>query len=390
MTLEKWLERRLGSDVKSERVRGAYGKAASVIGVMANVLLFLGKLIVGTVSGSVAITADAVNNLSDASSNIVSLLGFKLAGKPADADHPYGHGRYEYLSGLMVAVMILVIGVELMKGSVEKILHPTQVTVNPALVMVLVGSIAVKLWMSVFNRRIGRKIDSKTLLATADDSRNDVISTSAVLFSTVIGHFTGLALDGWMGAIVALFILISGFALVRDTIDPMLGTAPTAEQVAAIKQRLESYPGVLGTHDLLVHDYGPGRQFASVHLEMDAKADPLNSHDLIDNIERDFLRNENLHLVIHYDPVTMDDPRVELMRSRITQIVHGMHDDMAIHDLRIVPGNTHTNIVFDCVVPYGCRIPHKMIRERICEELQADYPNYYCVITLENSFVHHT
>ena len=382
------MERRFGGDVKSEKVRGQYGKAASVVGVLANVLLFAGKLIVGTVSGSVAITADAVNNLSDASSNIVSLLGFKLADKPADEDHPYGHGRYEYLSGLMVAVMILVIGVELMKGSVEKILHPTAVALSWPTVIVLLGSIGVKLWMAVFNRRIGAKIDSKTLIATADDSRNDVISTSAVLLSTVIGHFTGCMLDGWMGAIVALFILISGFALVKDTIDPMLGTAPTKEQVEAIRQKLESYPGVLGTHDLMVHDYGPGRQFASVHLEMDAKADPMDSHDLIDNIERDFLREQKLHLVIHYDPVTTDDPRMSEMREKIMEIVHGMHDDMTIHDLRIVPGNTHTNLVFDCVVPYDCRIEPREIRERIFKEVQAEYPNYYCVITLENSFVH--
>ena len=382
------MEQRFGSDTRNEKVRGRYGRAASILGVGANALLFMLKLIVGTLSGSVAITADAVNNLSDASSNIVSLLGFKLAMKPADEDHPYGHGRFEYLSGLMVAVMILVIGVELLKDSVEQILNPVQVAMTPALVLVLLGSILVKLWMAAFNRRIGRKIDSKTLLATADDSRNDVIATSAVLASTLIGHFTGLMLDGWMGAAVAMFILVSGFSLVRHTIDPVLGAAPTREQVDAIREKLESYPGVLGTHDLLVHDYGPGRQFASVHLEMDAKADPLVSHDLIDSIERDFLREENLHLVIHYDPVTTDDPRVEMLRSRILEIVHGMHDDMTIHDLRIVQGNAQTKVVFDCVVPYGCRIPGKMIRERIIHELQADDPNYYCVITLENSFVH--
>ena len=386
--IETWMERRFGDDVKSEQVRTRYGRAASIVGMLANALLFALKLIVGTLSGSVAITADAVNNLSDASSNIVSLLGFKLAGRPADEDHPYGHGRYEYLSGLMVAVMILVIGVELMKGSVEKILHPTSVLLSWPTVIVLLGSIGVKLWMALFNRRIGKKIDSQTLLATADDSRNDVISTSAVLLSTVIGHFTGLALDGWMGAAVAMFILVSGFALVKDTIDPMLGTAPTREQVAAIREKLESYPGVLGTHDLLVHDYGPGRQFASVHLEMDAKADPMDSHDVIDNIERDFMREQGLHLVIHYDPVTTDDPRLGMLRKKITEIARGMHDDMTIHDLRIVPGNAHTNLVFDCVVPYKCRMSHKEIRERICQELQAEYPHYYCVITMENSFIH--
>ena len=386
--MEKWMERRFGADIKSGKVRGRYGKMASIAGVMANVLLFALKLAVGTASGSVAITADALNNLSDASSNVVSLLGFKLAGKPADADHPYGHGRFEYLSGLMVAVMILVIGVELMRDSLDKIMHPSAVPLSGPLVVVLLGSIGVKLWLAAFNRRIGQKIESQTLLATADDSRNDVIATAAVLLATVIGHFTGLKLDGWMGAAVALFILISGFRLVKDMIDPMLGTAPDAQQVAAIRSKLESYPGVLGTHDLMVHDYGPGRQFASVHLEMDAKADPLVSHDLIDSIERDFLRDENLHLVIHYDPVTTDDPRMEALRRRITEIVQGMHDDMTIHDLRIVQGSAQTKIVFDCVVPYGCRMPARMIRERIAEELRADYPDYYCVITLENSFVH--
>jgi len=386
--MEKWLDQRIGGDLKNERVRGAYGKAASMIGVGANALLFALKLLVGTISGSVAITADALNNLSDASSSIVSLMGFRLASKPADEDHPYGHGRYEYLSGLMVAVMIMVIGVELMKSSVDKILHPTDVSLSWATAVVLVGSILVKLWLAAFNRRIGRKIGSGTLIATADDSRNDVIATGAVLISTVVCHLTGLALDGFMGAAVAAFILVSGFGLVRDTIDPMLGSAPTKEQVDAIRKKLESYPGVLGTHDLMVHDYGPGRQFASVHLEMDAKADPLESHDLIDNIERDFLQEEKLHLVIHYDPVTTDDPRVAVMRALVAETVKEIHPAMTIHDLRIVPGNTHTNVVFDCVVPYDCTVSGREIREQITGRVRRDYPNYYCVITLENSFVH--
>ena len=386
--MEKWLERRLGGDVKNERVRSAYGKAASFVGIGSNVVLFIGKLIVGTISGSVAITADAANNLSDASSSVVSLLGFKLADKPADADHPYGHGRFEYLSGLMVAVMIMVIGVELMKGSIEKILAPTPVSLSAATAVVLIGSIAIKLWQSSFNRRIGRKIDSKTLIATADDSRNDVISTAAVLLAMVIGHFTGLNLDGFMGAAVAAFILVSGFGLVTDTIAPMLGTAPTSEQVTAIRRKLESYPGVLGTHDLMVHDYGPGRQFASVHLEMDAKADPMVSHDLIDNIERDFLEKDRLHMVIHYDPIVTDDPIVAVMREVLTGIVKEIHPQMAIHDLRVVPGNTHVNIVFDCVVPYDLKMEAREIKERIWRAVRADYPNYYCVITLEHGYVH--
>ena len=385
--LDQWIARRFGDDMRDERVRSAYGKAASVMGIGANVLLFAGKMLAGLLSGSVAIMADAVNNLSDASSSIVSLLGFKLADRPADADHPYGHGRFEYLSGLMVAVMILVIGVELLKSSVEKILHPTGVTFSWATVLVLVMSIAVKLWMARFNRGIGKKIESGALMATADDSRNDVISTSAVLAATLIAHFTGLDLDGFMGTAVAVFILISGFGLIKDTIDPLLGGAPEPEQVEHIRKKVMSYPGVLGTHDLILHDYGPSRQFASVHVEMDAKQDPLISHDLIDNIERDFLHDEKLHLVVHYDPVVTDDPRVAVLREFINNAVQEIHPGMTIHDLRIVPGNTHTNVVFDCIVPYDLKMDEAQIRQRIAQRVSAEYPNYFCVVTLERSYV---
>lgn len=386
---DQWLMRKILPEgmPMDDTARSRMGKAASIVGIGSNVLLFGFKLLAGMISGSVAITADAVNNLADASTSIVSLVGFKLAEKPADADHPYGHGRYEYLSGLAVAVMILLIGVELMQSSVKKIFAPTPVVLSGVTAVVLMGSIAVKFWQARFNRAVGRRIDSGTLIATADDSRNDVIATFAVLVSMVIGHFTGLTVDGWMGAAVAAFILLSGVGLIRDTIDPMLGSMPSGEQVEAIRQRLMSYPGVLGTHDLMLHDYGPGRQFASVHLEMDAKEDPLDSHDLIDNIERDFLERDKLHLVIHYDPVVTDDPRVGVMRAMLTEIVHEIHPQMAIHDLRIVPGNTHVNVVFDCVVPYDLKTSGREIREHICRRVNTEYPNYYCVITLENSFV---
>ena len=386
--IENWLAGRIqpkGAPL-DERARSAWGKAASVIGIICNALLFAGKMAVGLVSDSVAITADAFNNLSDASSSVVSLLGFKMADKPADAEHPYGHGRYEYLAGLMVAVMILVIGVELMKTSVEKILHPSEVLFSWPLMLVLVLSIAVKFWMSAFNRRIGKRISSKTLEATADDSRNDVIATGAVLLATVIAHVTGLTLDGYMGAAVAAFILFSGFMLVKETIDPLLGGAADAKQVERIRRKIMSYPGVLGTHDLIVHDYGPGRQFASVHVEMDAQQDPVESHDLIDNIERDFLNEEKLHLVIHYDPVAMDDPRILVMREFIAGIAACIHPEMSIHDLRIVPGPTHVNVVFDCIVPYEVKLEGEDIKQRITRVVQAEYPNYYCVITLEHGF----
>ena len=387
--IEAWLAKRIQPDgaQMNEKIRSGWGKAASIVGVACNALLFIGKMLVGLLSGSLAIMADAFNNLSDASSSVISLLGFKMADKPADAEHPYGHGRYEYLSGLMVAVMIMVIGVELLKGSVEKILHPTPVTLSGATLAVLVLSILAKLWLSAFNRSIGRRIDSKTLMATADDSRNDVISTSAVLAATLIGHFTGLMIDGYMGALVALFILVSGFGLIKETIDPLLGSVPEKGQMERVREKLMSYPGVLGTHDLIVHDYGPGRQFASVHLEMDAGVDPLVSHDLIDNIERDFMKQEHLHLVIHYDPVATGDPRVAVMRTFISRVVEEIHPKMSIHDLRIVPGNSHTNVVFDCIVPYELALGSGEIREKIAAAVQAEYPNYYCVATLERSFI---
>jgi len=386
--LENWIERRVGGDVREERVRLQYGRAASMVGVGANAALFALKLLAGTLSGSVAITADAINNLSDASSSLVSLLGFKLADKPADEDHPYGHGRYEYLSGLMVAVMILVIGVELMKGSVEKILAPKPVQMSWVLSAVLVGSILTKLWLAAFNRKIGKKIGSTTLLATAEDSRNDVIATTAVLISMVIAHLTGWMLDGWMGAAVAAFILVSGFGLVRETINPVLGMCPSRELVETIRSKLESYPGVLGMHDLMVHDYGPGRQFASVHLEMDAAVDPMVSHDLIDSIERDFLAQDQLHMVIHYDPVTLDDPRLSELRALAMKAAEGIHPRMSVHDLRIVRGSRHTKVVFDCVVPYDLRMDGREIRKRIDQAVRDAHPDCFCVITLEHGYIH--
>lgn len=372
---------------RSADARGAMGKAASAVGVGVNLLLFVLKALSGVLSGSLAITADAFNNLSDASSSVVSLLGFKLAGRPADAEHPYGHGRYEYLSALTVAVMILVIGVELLKGSIGKIIHPVAVEYSALALMILVCSIAMKVWLSAFNRTMGKKIGSSALTAAADDSRNDVIATSAVLLCGVIARLTGLNLDGYMGAAVALFILYSGVNLVRETIDPMLGSMPDQAEVDHIRDRILSYPGVLGVHDLLVHDYGPGRQFASVHVEMSAAEDPLASHDVIDNIERDFLEKEGLHLVVHYDPVATDDPRLPVLNACVTEIAKEIHPAITIHDLRIVPGVSHTNVVFDCVLPYSSELNARSVRQKIASEVAQRYPCHYCVITTERSFV---
>lgn len=373
-------------DTTDPAVRTAYGNLASWVGIFCNLLLCAGKFLAGTLSGSISIAADAVNNLSDASSSVVSLIGFKLGARPADDEHPYGHARFEYLAGLAVAVMVLVIGVELLKSSVEKILHPAPVTFSWVAMAVLAVSIAVKLWMSVFNRTVGKRINSGSLIATAADSRNDVLTTSAVLIASLISHFAKVELDGWMGAAVALFILYSGVGLVKDTIDPLLGLAPDPELVQHIHDKIMSYPGVLGTHDLMVHDYGPGRQFASVHVELAAEDDVMASHELIDDIERDFLKNDRLPVVIHFDPIVTSDAQVGDMRRWLAEAVRTIDPSLSIHDLRMVPGVNHTNIIFDCVTPSGFAMSSARLKEAIAQLVSEKDPNYRCVITVETSF----
>lgn len=387
--MTKWLIHIFIKDyenVKDRKVRSSYGKLAGWVGIFCNVLLFIGKFLVGMLAGSVSISGDAINNLSDASSNIISLLGFKMGSKPADQDHPYGHARYEYLSGLLVAVIIMVIGVELLQTSIQKIRNPEPVEFNWIMVGVLTGSILVKLWMALFNRSMGRTIDSDTLIATAADSRNDVISTGAVLIAGLISHFTSLDLDGWMGAAVALFILYSGVGLIKDTLDPLLGKAPSPALVEMIQNKVMSYQGVLGTHDLMVHDYGPGRLFASVHVEMAAEEDVLKCHDIIDNIEKDFFENDNLNMVIHFDPIITSDEAVGDLRRWLSGTVRQIDERMTIHDLRVVPGESHTNMIFDCVVPHEYSLTDSEVKKRIQELVAAEYPGYLCVITVDKSY----
>ena len=367
-------------------VRTAYGKLSGIVGIVCNLLLFAVKLTVGTLSGSVSIMADAVNNLSDASSSIISLLGFKLAAKPADADHPYGHARYEYLSGLLVAVLILYIGIELLKNSFAKVLAPTAVAFNWLTVAILALSILVKLWMALFNKTLGKKIRSQTLIATAADSRNDVISTAAVLLAMIVSHYAHFELDGYVGIAVALFILYSGVGLIRETLDPILGRAPDPDFVEEIRDKIMENEGVLGTHDLMVHDYGPGCQFASVHVEVAAEADVLEMHDMIDNIERAFLSDYGLHMVIHMDPIVTADEAIGDVRHRLCAKVAAIDERLSIHDLRMVPGTTHTNLVFDCVVPHDFGMSNAELREKISAAAREIDPNYFCVITVENSF----
>ena len=374
-------------DVKDAAVRTAYGNLASLVGMACNILLCIGKLLAGTLFGSIAIMADALNNLSDASSNVVSLIGFRLAAKAPDAEHPYGHARYEYLAGLVVSVTILAIGLSLLKESALKVLHPTPVVFSWLSIGVLAASILVKLWLSGFNRAVGKKINSETLMATAADSRNDVLTTGAVLLSTILCSLTGYGIiDGIMGVGVAAFILWSGWGLVMDTLSPLLGESPSPELVEHIERTVMSYPGVLGMHDLMVHDYGPGHQFASLHVEFPAETDPLTAHDVIDNIENDFLQKDRLQVTIHYDPIVTADASVGVLRARLQEHARQLDPQLSIHDLRIVPGDSHTNVLFDLVFPAGYTGDIDQMLAKMCQFVKEQDPKYCCVVKVEQSY----
>lgn len=374
-------------DVKDAAVRTAYGNLASLVGMACNILLCIGKLLAGTLFGSIAIMADALNNLSDASSNVVSLIGFRLAAKAPDAEHPYGHARYEYLAGLVVSVTILAIGLSLLKESALKVLHPTPVVFSWLSIGVLAASILVKLWLSGFNRAVGKKINSETLMATAADSRNDVLTTGAVLLSTILCSLTGYGImDGIMGVGVAAFILWSGWGLVMDTLSPLLGESPSPELVEHIERTVMSYPGVLGMHDLMVHDYGPGHQFASLHVEFPAETDPLTAHDVIDNIEKDFLKKDRLQVTIHYDPIVTADASVGVLRARLQEHARQLDPQLSIHDLRIVPGDSHTNVLFDLVFPAGYTGDIDQMLAKMCQFVKEQDPKYCCVVKVEQSY----
>ena len=371
------------NDTENPVVRSAYGKLAGAVGIVCNLLLFAGKLLAGILSGSVAVTADAVNNLSDASSSLVTLLGFKLAERPADEEHPYGHARIEYISGLVVAALILLIGAELAKSSFSKILHPETVEFSLLTLGVLIGSILVKLWMALFCRKRGRRIDSTTLLATSADSRNDVISTAAVLVGCLAGYFFDVKLDGYIGMAVALFIIWSGCSIAKDTISPLLGEQASGELVRNISDLILSHEKILGIHDLMVHDYGPGNCFASVHAEMDSAEDPLTCHDIIDDIERDALRELRVHLVIHYDPIITDDEELNAARALVEQEIRSIDESLSLHDFRMVRGPGHTNLIFDLVIPYSMEDRKAELKARIDERLQRQDRKYYTVITFD-------
>ena len=364
----------------SPKVRAAIGTLSGLVGIVCNVLLFAFKLLVGTLTGSVSITADAMNNLSDASGSIVTFIGFRVADKPADEHHPYGHARAEYLRGLGVAALILVIGIELVKTSVAKIFNPTPVSFTVVAAVVLLASIAVKFWMNLFNRGLAKRIDSTALMATAADSRNDCITTGAVLIAAVVEKLTRVPVDGWIGLAVALFILYSGLNLAKDTISPLLGENADPELREKIVDYIVAQPKVLGYHDLMVHDYGPGQRFASLHVEMDCREDPLDCHELIDDMERECLRSHNVHLVIHYDPVVIDDPVLTALKNKVLCLLQAKDPRLSMHDFRMVPGKKHMNLVFDVALPRDMKDKGEELRQWVEDTLNAEGDMVYHVI----------
>ncbi len=368
-------------------VRTAYGQLASVLAIIANSLLFLLKLLTGLAARSIAIVADGVNNLSDAASNIVSLLGFRLAARPADEEHPYGHGRYEYLAGLMVAVLILAAGLELLKSSAERLIHPAAAVFSWPMAAVLAGSIAVKLWMMAFNRDAGRRIGSRTLEATAADSRNDAVATAVVLAGMLISRLTGLDLDGWLGLGVALFVLYSGFRLVKDTVDPLLGQKPDPAEVESIRTRILACPGVLSTHDLMLHDYGPGRRFASAHVEMAAEGDPMAHHDALDALSRAFWEQDGLHIVFQLDPISHENTVENRLRAYVTARMGVVDPRLTVHDPRVTQRDGKTEVRLDCYVPADVAIPEAELRRMLENIVRERYPDAELALTIDRDYM---
>ena len=372
---------------ESPAVRRAYGSLCSITGIFLNLLLFAGKYFAGVLSGSIAITADAFNNLSDAGSSLITLIGFRFAGRKPDKDHPFGHGRFEYIAGLAVAAIILLMGVELFKSSVEKILHPELPDTGWLPLAILGVSILVKLYMFVYNRGIGRRIRSSAMAATATDSLSDAVATTVVLLSSLIARQTGLLLDGWCGLAVALFILFAGYGAARDTLSPLLGQAPDPEFVEEIRRIVEASPAIIGIHDLIVHDYGPGRRIVSLHGEVPADGDMMELHDAIDLVERQLREELGCDAVIHMDPIRADDPETNARREQVLSLAQEIDPRLSIHDFRMVPGPTHTNLIFDVVMPPDLSMTPDALGKVLDEKVCAACPGCFTVITVDQAYV---
>ncbi len=380
-------------DPKDPKCRGKFGTLSSIVGMLCNLVLFAAKLFIGMISGSIAIMADAFNNLSDLGSCFVSMLGMKLAARPADKEHPFGHGRYEYLTTMAVAVVILLVAFELGKSSLQKIINPTEVSFSIALVVVLVISILVKLWMFLFNRKLGKTIDSGVLEASSKDSINDSISTGVVLITTVVLHFLGLPvnisgrIDGAMGLIVAVFILWSGITVIKENLGSLLGEAPSKELVDKLYEKILSYDGIHGVHDMIIHSYGPTRTIATLHAEVSSSADIMESHDLIDCIEKEVGGELGILLTIHMDPISDNCEKTVAMREKVQKLAAAIETGVTIHDFRMVEGPSHTNLIFDAVLPYESKMKENELRERLAQAVSAIDETWFTVITVDRGFI---
>ena len=373
-------------NVTDAKVREAYGVLCGGMGIALNILLFLGKFLAGTISGSIAITADAFNNLSDAGSSFITLIGFKLGSQKPDPEHPFGHGRMEYLSGLAVAVLIIVMALELFKSSFDKILHPEVLECSAVIVLILLASIAVKIYMAIYNHNVGKKIHSAAMGATAKDSMSDTIATTVVLISTIVGAIWGIPIDGYCGVLLSILIFMAGIGAIKDTVGPLLGTAPDKEFVERIEEIVMAHDIVKGMHDLVVHDYGPGRVMISLHAEVPHTEDILVIHDEIDNIEEELGDKLNCEAVIHMDPIIMDDEKVNEVKEYVRNIVCQVGEELNFHDFRMVSGNSHTNLIFDVVVPFKYRMSDEVIKKAIQEAIWVNYPRYNAVIHIDHAY----
>lgn len=377
-------------NVSSSAVRYRYGLLAGIFGILTNVVLFVMKIVFGLIAGSISVVADAVNNLSDAGSSGVTVVGFKLSNRPPDKEHPFGHARYEYITGLVVAFIVLIIGGTLLKSSIERIISPELIEASVWTAAVLVISIFLKTIQGMLYTDFGKAINSPSLGASATDSRNDVISTSLVLVSTVGAIFLPeifSKVDSYLGIAVSLFIIVSGVKLVKETVDPLLGGVPDKELVVKIREKFKNYPEIIGTHDLMVHSYGPGKVFATIHAEVDADTDVMLSHDLIDNIEREF-RRDGIFMVIHMDPIVTSDPEIAMLRDRVYEVLQAAYGDkLSLHDFRMVKGITHTNVLFDAVVPFDEKITAEDIAALLSEKIDSGGTTYYYVVNIDRSYV---
>ena len=375
------------ANIESTEVRTRYGMLASVVGIFCNVLLFSVKLAIGLILSSLAVTADAFNNLSDAASSIISFIGVKMAGKPADAEHPFGHGRIEYIAALIVSFLVIEVGFTFFKSSISKILHPEEISFDLVPFVILILSILVKLWMAFFNNKLGKRIDSKVMLATAADSLGDVITTSATVLSIIICHFTSINVDAIAGLIVSAIVIWSGISIAKDTLEPLIGERVPAELYQKITDIVESYDGIVGTHDLIVHNYGPNRSMATIHAEVPNDINIDVSHEIIDKIERDVKKDLNILLVIHMDPVEMRDEEVLSLREKTSRIVHALDPELNFHDFRVLKENEQRNLIFDLVIPdsYSEKDANRVMHQLVSLLHEMD-GNVECIITLDRSF----